>query len=162
MKKNNINQVPSNICDEPYITPTKEDLQRRFKEYNELYFYGELPKCPISIGCNKKIGWGVYVGRGKIKPHIYICGTAYWTDETLKAIIIHEMVHHYVEKVVKPKFWEPPHGYHFTKKCKSLEKEFGLKVEMSNIPLSQLKGEIVPTSWFGEMRRRFLGPKFLK
>ena len=36
-----------------YITPKKEDIERRFDEYNEKYFDGVLPKCKISVTKSK-------------------------------------------------------------------------------------------------------------
>ena len=148
--------------EEDYIALTKDDLERRFKEYNEIYFEGILPKCHLTIGGNQEYGYGGYVNPKKGKPRIYLCQGVYWTDDSLKLILIHEMVHHYVSTIVKPPFGETPHGYQFNKKCKQLLTQYGLKVGLHNSPKPFFKREIVPTTWLGKLRRRLWGAKFSK
>lgn len=62
---------------ENYLTPTAEDLERRFKEYNEKYFDNQLSSCKFSI-IRAKDYYGCYSYRGpKQKPVIYICKYVY-------------------------------------------------------------------------------------
>lgn len=143
---------------EEYIKITREDLERRFKEYNEKYFDGILPKCRMSVNASQG-GYGCYVAPDGKVPMIYMCKSVYWTDESLKLILIHEMVHHYVSSVIKPKFYTFPHGYLFRKKCKELKKKYGLKVGLHDIDNPPFKNEILPTTWLGKLRREYFGPK---
>ena len=120
MKKNSINQVPPNIWNEPYITPTKEDLQRRFKEYNEQYFDNVLPKCRVSVVSERIDGGACYFIGSQNTGLIHLSKYAYWTDTLLKLVLIHEMCHHYVHMIYKPKHFVFPHGRLFNKICKML------------------------------------------
>ena len=146
------------LPDAEYITPTKEDLERRFKEYNEKYFDGVLPKCHVTTttvrGCN-----GIYVHTKK-KSTIYIGRYAYWTDETLKLVLIHEMVHHYVYMVIQPKHYVFPHGRIFNKVCETLRKKYGLHVKVTELPILYYYKEKIPTTYLGKLWRKFFGPRF--
>ena len=99
-----------------YITPKKEDLERRFKEYNEMYFDNMLPPCKFRLSTS--IGSACY---NQNYSWITVSKKRYWTDESLKIVLIHEMVHHYVSKVLKkdPMF---AHGRTFNKVCNMLQK----------------------------------------
>ena len=148
------------LPDAEYITPTKEDLERRFKEYNEKYFDGVLPKCSMTL-TQSKSGWGLYVGGKNIKtPRIYISKYVFWTDETLKLIFIHEMVHHYVRMVIQPKHYVFPHGRTFNKVCDMLRKKHGLRVRLHELPQPYYYKEKIPTTYFGKLWRKYWGPRF--
>ena len=156
MKKSCINQVPPNIWNEPYITPTKEDLQRRFKEYNEQYFDNVLPPCKVSLTqCKQWIG--EYFAK---KPTIVIPKYAYWTDTSLKLVLIHEMCHHYVCKVIKPKHFVFSHGRTFNKVCKMLRDKYGLRVKASEAPTVYFYKEKIPTTFWGRLWRKYWGSSF--
>ena len=122
-----------------YITPKKADLERRFKEYNEMYFDGALPPCKMMV--SKTIVGGHC---SSAYNFITISNRTYWTEERLKLTIIHEMVHYYVHKVLnkKPLF---THGWTFNKVCDMLRKKHNLKVKIYELPYRRAKGEKEPT-----------------
>ena len=108
-----------------YITPKKEDLERRFNEYNEKYFDGVLPPCKLMVAKSEDGCPAWY-----FKSKIYIARNVYWTDEQLKLSIIHEMVHHYISTIIgyEPRFCI--HGRTFRKVCRMLRKKHGLRVNL--------------------------------
>ena len=156
MKKSSINQVPPNIWNEPYITLTKEELQKRFKEYNEQYFDNVLPPCKVYLTLCK--GWEAeyFISTGSIAIAKY----AYWTDTSLKLYLVHEMCHHYVHKVIKPKHFVFSHGRTFNKVCKMLRKKHGLRVKASELPTVYYHKEKIPTTFWEKLWREHWGPSF--
>lgn len=77
---------------------TKEDLKVRFDEYNRLYFGGKLGKCTFSA---RKIGsFGFYFFKtatgGKPECRITLTTDVNWTEDSLRDVLVHEMIHHYV------------------------------------------------------------------
>ena len=148
-----MNKKQNGVSDAKYITLKKEDLERRFKEYNEMYFDGVLPPCNIRIvkSTNRIAAW--YNFRSKVSK-IYMARNVYWTEDDLKSVFIHEMVHHYVWKILKyDSFFS--HGRTFRKVCRMLRKKHGLRVNLWEYPLSHWKGEKKP-SFLKDMTVRFL------
>lgn len=80
---------------------TIEGLKSRFIEYNRLYFHNSLKMPVFAIG-----HWsygsihGSYRYTKKGEPLISIRDTKSlrWTDEKLKNILIHEMLHYYMDR----------------------------------------------------------------
>ena len=122
-----------------YITPKKADLERRFKEYNEMYFDGALPPCKMMV--SETIFGGFC---SSAYNFIKISNKDCWTEESLKLFIIHEMVHYYVHKVLNknPIF---AHGWTFNRVCDMLRKKYNLKVKFYELPYVRTKGEKEPT-----------------
>lgn len=94
------------------INIDKQYLKEKFIEYNQLYFDNKLPKIPIFTIINSEILAGQYCARwGKkdgvlqiIRHEIQIVGNILWTEETLRSVLVHEMIHYYVEtQKKKPK-----------------------------------------------------------
>ena len=135
---------------------SKEELQKRFKEYNEQYFDNVLPPCKVSL-TQCKVWKGEYF---RHKPTIVIPKYAYWTDTSLKLYLIHEMCHHYVYKVIKPKHFVFAHGRTFNKVCKMLRKKYGLRVKVSELPSVYFYKEKIPTTFWERLRREYWGPSF--
>ena len=160
-KKNNRRELPPNIWNEPYITPTKEDLQRRFKEYNEQYFDNVLPKCNVTTTPDKGIN-GIYFMTSQNKATIYISRFAYWTDTSLKLVLIHEMCHHYVYTIYKKRTYLFPHGRTFNKVCKMLREKYGIKVRVDELPTVYYHKEKIPVTFWQKLRQKYWGPRFYK
>ena len=161
MKKNNITQVPPNIWNEPYITLTRGELVRRFDEYNRLYFDNVLPPCRINMtkeeGCR-----GSYVAPSQNDTRIYIPKYAFWTDTSLKLVLIHEMCHHYVHTFYLSR-WDYHifhHGKKFNKVCKMLKKKYGLRVKVTELPTVYYYHEKIPTTFLGRLWRKYLWVRF--
>lgn len=94
------------------ITLDKTYLKEKFVEYNQLYFNNALPKVPIFSIINTPNLAGQYCARwGKkngvlqiIRHEIQIDENILWTEEKLRSVLVHEMIHYYVEiKKKKPK-----------------------------------------------------------
>ena len=137
---------------EKYITPKKADLERRFNEYNEMYFDGVLPPCWMIVKETPYIP-AMYEGSLK-KGRIYIATNVYWTDEKLKLVLIHEMAHCYVDKILGyHSFFS--HGRTYRKVCRMLRKKHGLRVNLWELPYRHVKGKKKP-SLLTEITVRFL------
>lgn len=85
---------------EPTIEITKEFVKEKFKEYNELYFNGEL-KMPIItlIDGTKYAGRFLCKRNSKyelIRKEIQIAENIYWTLTDFRNVLVHEMIHYYV------------------------------------------------------------------
>jgi hypothetical protein len=89
----------------------KAYLKEEFIEYNQLYFDNKLPKVPIFTIINTRNLAGQYCSRWRrkdgvlqiVRHEIQIDENILWTEETLKNVLVHEMIHYYVEtKKKKP------------------------------------------------------------
>lgn len=113
---------------------TMEYLKEKFKEYNQLYFEGELRMCNFSIyKTSFEMGRFTY---GHNKSRIWIAkeplniGLKEWTEEELKQTLVHEMIHYYVSDILKVNTIFSPHGYHFRKVCRQIWKKHHYKVNL--------------------------------
>lgn len=139
---------------------TKDILKQKFEEYNREYFNSILPKCEFSA-C-KLDCFGQYTcpnSKSKKRNRIWITTDVDWTEETLKDVLIHEMIHHYVTTVDGCKLFDGfswyglfGHGKHFRKQIYRLKKEFGLKVHI-HYPFLYHKKEKIPTTILGKLLR---------
>ena len=123
------------VNEPPYVKLTKEDLERRFDEYNAMYFDNVLPKCRMSIKKNKKTSVAYYSPTLSKNGRISIDKNVNWTDETLKLILIHEMAHCYVDKIWKKDTFFS-HGRTFRKACGMIKKKHGIDVNLYALPYS--------------------------
>lgn len=80
---------------------TIEDLQRRFAEYNRLYFRGRLSTPTFVIGKWSYGGiYGSYRHDKSGGPLISIRDTKSlrWNEEKLRNTLVHEMLHQYMDR----------------------------------------------------------------
>ena len=140
---------------------TKNLLEYRFNQYNRLYFDSRLYYCKMQvIHSTNTVGW--YVSEGKKKDGL-LCGTIYiarnvdWTEELLKEIIIHEMIHHYVAQIDGHPHCDGfswygifGHGTHYRAQVKRLKREFGLNIRIHGGPF-YLQGYQPPTTLWGKL-----------
>ena len=152
-------KTPDQMPSPEYVKPTKEYLKEKFDEYNELYFGGVLSPCKMTLRKDRGTFGNYNTLRGNI-PRISIAQYVYWTEETLKLTLIHEMVHHYVDTVIRPKHFVFPHGHLFRKVCRMLKKKYGLKVQVLAMPDVYFYKEKIPTTCCGKLWRRYFGLKF--
>lgn len=113
---------------------SKELLKELFDEYNEKYFYGKLGKCTFSFFSKNNICLGKFSDRedknGKPKDKIWVGTCVNWTEETLKLLLIHEMIHMYNIRVEKCKFnGLTGHGFYFKRQCRRLKRDFGIDLK---------------------------------
>lgn len=142
---------------------TKILLKDKFEEYNNKYFNSMLPKCEMSACKLNYFGQYTHSNSkcGK-RNRIWITTDVDWTEETLKDVLIHEMIHHYVTTVDGCELFDGfswyglfGHGKHFRKQVRRLKKEFGLKIHIHYYFLYH-KNEKIPTNFFKKMLR-FIG-----
>lgn len=126
---------------EKFVKVTKKELERRFNEYNDLYFEGQLP-CPKRFELwtiqTKCVGWvrAVWDRRTRAFDTIFhINARLYrWTDENLRSVMVHEMIHMYIEDYMRPvRWWHwifPPkqHDSMFVKVMNDLNERYGLNI----------------------------------
>ncbi len=116
------------------VIASKKEIEKRFAEYNALYFENKLPPCPIKplIG-QGLLAYGEYFSKNRGGPmiRINISRKLQWTDENLKDTIIHEMLHYYID--LKYGWWLFSHRLPpFSWEAKKLEKKYGFKLQLSN------------------------------
>ncbi|MDE7385509.1 MAG: SprT-like domain-containing protein [Muribaculaceae bacterium] len=94
-----------------FIRLTKKEIETRFHQYNALYFNGEIitPKY-FEV-------WTPWKNTlGMVRPcfnkltqtysaALHISKRYNWTDENLKKVIIHEMIHLYLMDYLQPLQW---------------------------------------------------------
>lgn len=117
------------------IIVTKEEIKKRFDEYNKLYFGGVLGKCRFHVLPSTNTLLGRYYescsGKGKETiDHICIGTCIYWTEEDLKDIVLHEMIHMYVRTIEHRRGGLFGHGWRFRRQIRRLRKDYGLNVHI--------------------------------
>ena len=80
------------------IVVNKQELKRRYNEYNTMYFGGRLGKCTLSY--NYITPFGRYIFDQKARSTIIISKNVLWTEEALSDVLAHEMVHMYLRTVL--------------------------------------------------------------
>lgn len=123
-------------------TVTKEDIERRFNEYNQLYFDGELGKCRLS--CPNMIDFGAYYynakKKDKVKSQIMIARNVNWTETALRDTIIHEMIHMYVRTVCGKRIdGLLGHGWAFRRECRRIKRNFGITITIHGFEIENLR-----------------------
>ena len=136
---------------------TKEDIKFLFKEYNKLYFDGVLPSCKCH-GLREKSCLGRYTyfrkSNGKYEGSIWIAYYVDWTEETLREVVVHEMIHHYVQTIEGRRGGLFGHNWRFHRQMRRLKKNYGLVIKVSG-----LLNEKKPTNLYQRICR-FLGLKY--
>lgn len=120
------------------IRRVKSSLLRKwFCEYNEQLFGLTLSTCNIYVKRSSD-GLGMFLNsRGSHPATIYInaiparASLEYWTEGMLREVLLHEMVHYYVEEVIGRRMQLFCHGYKFRKVCHRLRKRYGVRVFVS-------------------------------
>ena len=140
---------------------TKEDLKARFDEYNRLYFGSVLPRCEFSVIKLSCLGRYMFsFGKnGKRKYRIRLTSDVNWTEETLRDVLIHEMIHHYIVAIDGCKgidgfSWYGlfGHGKRFRRQVRRIKQEHGLQVHI-HPHMYYHKGEKFPTTRWGKLVR---------
>lgn len=121
------------------MIPTKEELAKKYNEYNLLYFNGKMKKLTKNnffLIPKNNSNFGKYKYKiqknGKIKNQIWIGTNVEWDEESLREVLIHEMIHMYNVTVEHSIFnGIVGHGFAFKRQCRRLKKEFGLKIHIN-------------------------------
>ena len=117
--------------------PTKEELESLYNECNETYFWGKLGKCSFMYFTkgNSTLGW--YNARtdkkGRPADRIWFGTCVDWTEEQIRRIMIHEMVHMYNHRIEKRR-WTGilGHGRCFRKHQRRIKRDFGIDIKKLN------------------------------
>lgn len=134
------------------IEITVKELQARFVEYNHTYFNDEL-RMPLI-----KTHSGVPYGEFKNKPRktITISKDVHWEDDSLKNVLVHEMIHCLNSQ---RKHYEGFHGKYFKAEQKIIYKRFGYKVKTHYSYLFEKekppKSTLLRIGWY--IKRHFKG-----
>ena len=141
---------------------TKEDLKVRFDEYNHQYFNSVLPQCEFSVIKLSCLGRYMFSSgkNGKRKCRIRLTSDVNWTEETLRDVLIHEMIHHYVVAIDDCKgidgfSWYGlfGHGKRFRRQVKRIKRKYGLKIHIHGDSNLYHKNEKIPTTRWGKFVR---------
>ena len=130
---------------------TKKDLKERFDKYNKLYFYAKLGKCDFFWLISEPGFYGKYATKrtknGEIKSKIGITRSVKWTEESLKELLVHEMIHMYVTTIEgKSHDGVLGHGRRFRAHCKRLKDKFSLIIRIHG-DFGHNKNELSPKMW---------------
>ena len=114
---------------------TEELLNRKCQEYNALYFAGRLPSCTVHfcsglITRKKRPALGVYCSHNATILIDYY--SSYLTDCCLRAVIMHEMIHHYIISCFPcASDKESSHGPTFQRIRRLLNRKYGLRIDQT-------------------------------
>ena len=121
---------------------TKELIKELYKKYNRMYFNNELSMCDCHYIKLDKCTYGRYTNKqdddGTVHGKIWITNDVDWTEEALRNVVVHEMIHHYVKSIKKKnEYLFFKHGFQFRKKMHQLNKDFNLGITVSTCPLNK-------------------------
>lgn len=129
---------------------TKADLKERFNKYNELYFDGKLGSCSFFWMSPNQSIYGKYIGqptKNGLKSKIGVARNTMWTEENLKKLLVHEMIHMYITTIEgKSLDGIIGHGRRFRAHCKRLKNKFGLIIKARD-DFGYIKKELSPKKW---------------
>ena len=113
-------------------TITKQDIAERFHLYNVAYFDGKLPTPQFGTFLSwNTYGLCTYNNRRYRNGKIELARNVHWSDESLRATLLHEMIHLYLFKKYpdygssRPRYW--PHGRLFKQQVRRF-RELGIKI----------------------------------
>ena len=119
-----------------------EYLEDKFQEYNLMYFKNELRHCTIKFDTLELHGaWGIYsckknaMNRFGIETPVIVIdiNVTYAHDILLRNLLIHEMIHMYVDEVLHLDDIEPAHGKTFRKIRRELNELYNLRIDDEQI-----------------------------
>jgi hypothetical protein len=97
---------------------------------------------------------------GKCKNRIMLTSDVNWTEESLRDVLIHEMIHHYVVAIDGCKgidgfSWYGlfGHGKRFRRQVRRIKREHGLKIHIHGDSNLYHKNERVTTTRWGKFVR---------
>ena len=100
--------------------------------YNSKYFDGKLGKCQFLWLLPNHCDYGAYNAyekNGEILNKIWIGRNTYWTEEKLRELLVHEMIHMYIRTIEKKKIdGLLGHGFRFRRQCRRLKRNYGLHI----------------------------------
>lgn len=132
------------------IELTKKDIKNRFDVYNSKYFNGKLGKCQFLWLLPNHCDYGAYNAyekNGEILNKIWIGRNTYWTEEKLRELLVHEMIHMYIRTIERKKIdGLLGHGFRFRRQCRRLKRNYGLHIPIHS-NFGYKKKELKPKFW---------------
>lgn len=112
------------------MTITADKLRNLYIKYNEKYFDGLLlmPKISTYTGVNSMGTFSVKTWKSRKQEEISIARNYKLTEEELRDLLLHEMIHQYVYE----KYGKMNHGRHFKKKMNKLNQTYGLDIRKNS------------------------------
>lgn len=138
---------------------TNSTLRILYHECNIKYFNGILAHCEVCVfnDYTRIAFYNKSIRKNKVYGKIYINKNVEWTDESLKNVLIHEMIHHYVAQVDKRYSFDDltwyglfGHGFHFRRQCRRIKKNYGVNVNIHGGDV-RTKAQKKPTTFFGKL-----------
>lgn len=75
-------------------------------------------------------------------------------------VLVHEMLHHYIQTVLRPKYFIFPHGFTWNRECRRLKRRYSIDVRNFNsADLYYHREKIATTRW--EKFWRFMDVAFV-
>ena len=139
----------------------KAYLRLKFKEYNKLYFGRKLITPQFTTFLSGRGYLGIcYYHKDKSRMKISIARNVDWTEETLRKVLVHEMIHLYLFQNVGYRQGNS-HGKHFREMAEKIKETDGLVITKFNpeIILINKKKTEQPKTFLGKIfapLKRFL------
>ena len=134
--RKNKNEVIRFVVDMVYC---ESQIKVLFREFNRLYFDNILPVPYVKIRHSvKTLGYFSYtIGAMPGTTEVIEISDFYnYTDNQLRDIIVHEMIHYYLSYTGEDIY--PSHGRAFMNKARQLNRKYGLQVTPT-IDLTRMK-----------------------
>ena len=129
---------------------TKADLKARFDKYNKMYFDGKLGKCKFHWMSPNQGDYGEYnvqYNKSGLVSNIGVARNAIWTEENLRELLVHEMIHMYIRTVEGKKLdGVLGHGRRFRGHCKRLKGVYGLRIRI-HPEFGHINKQLSPKLW---------------
>lgn len=114
---------------------TQEYLTELFRKYNAAYFDGQLRNCSCSVLYGYR-ELGMYTHHkesdGTIRGRVWVARNIDWTERSLRSVLVHEMVHHWIWQTYRHDSGIMGHGWRFMKKCRELNRAYDLNLKRVN------------------------------
>lgn len=121
----------------------KDEIKKRFIDYNKLYFNNSLPMCKFSVLNQNVSAFGRYTHsydkNKSIIGHIWISNKVNWTENALQEVIIHEMIHHYLYSIKHKCGGIFGHNWRFRKVCRYIKRNYNLDIHTHCFHLMYLR-----------------------
>lgn len=131
---------------------TKEDIKERFKECNKLYFEGKLPipKFGTYKG-EQSVGLCYFDKQKKWINRITLARNVDWTEETLRSVLVHEMIHYLLG--LRDGSSDSGHGRRFKAEAKRINEQYGLDITKRYPHIEFINAPKPPRTPWGKLRR---------
>lgn len=112
------------------MTITASKLRKLYLEYNSKYFDSclTMPKISTYTGVNSMGIFSVKKWKTKIEQEISIARNFKLTEEELRDLLLHEMIHQYVYM----QYGKTNHGKEFKRKMNEFNKKYGFDIRKNS------------------------------